>query len=391
MDKRRYLRGVLATIAAVTYIMVAMSPTSAVGAAASGLDPLQVEQAHQRSCQTWLDIHPEPSVLHTQFAKCVDDEQQLIDALTTQPSPSPTDTPSPTTTPSTNPSSPNPSQSPTTLPTTSPPPSTTPPTSPQPSLTTTPPTPSPTPTNPITGAQITTANTGYLAWIGGLGQRCTNPTVYATKVNASTLGNATCVWLQQGINVNAAITLTAARISAETDATGPRLTCNFCTFDAIGDEWAVGGHVTTYRGQLYGASDGVRFYGTNLVQTYVRTHSISAGDHNDGIQAYRATEGGTIIGCNIDGRPDNAPSGVWGNAAIFLADNSTGEVSIRDNYLAGGGYTLRLHEAMRYRVTNNVIVAGSWLYGPLSTTNAVSGAFLEWASNRTSSGTVLNP
>lgn len=57
----------------------------------------------------------------------------------------------------------------------------------------------------------------------------------------------------------------------------------------------------------------------------------------------------------------------------------------------GGGYTLRLHESGYYRVTGNRIETGSYSYGPLTTTNAISGAFLEWSDNKETNGTVLQP
>ena len=272
---------------------------------------------------------------------------------------------------------------------------------PSPSDTATPaPSPTPTPststTNPTTsggsvshGRSITTSNTGYLAWVGANGQRCTDATlkVYSTKVNASQLGNATCVWLQQGLNIDAAITLTAARIDSEVNAEQARLTLNWSTVDATGEDWAVGYKVNTYRSQLVNGSDGVRFDDTNIVESYVRVRQVTSADHNDGVQAYLAGHGGSILRSNIDGRPVNAPS-IAGNAAVFFADNSKGEVVIRDNWLAGGGYTLRLHEACTYRVTGNILSA--WLFGPFTRDNAIPGAFLEFANNTTDSGATIN-
>jgi hypothetical protein len=247
------------------------------------------------------------------------------------------------------------------------------------------------------GSQINQSNTGYLAWVGPLGQRCTNTTlrVYTTKVDASTLGpQATCVWLQKGLNVNAPITLTAARVDAEIltpNGSGHHLIVNWSTITATNADFAIGDHdFDVYRSQLTGASDGVRFDNTNLVEDLITVRQTSSADHNDGIQAYRAGAGGSIIRCNINGRPVNASSGVFGNAAIFLADTSHGSTQIRDNYLSGGGYTLRLHESMFYQVTGNVIAFGTWLYGPLSTDNAVPGAFQEWSNNKLSNNTVLN-
>lgn len=254
----------------------------------------------------------------------------------------------------------------------------------------------------VHGRDINRQNTGYLAWVGGRGERCTDITlkVYTTKVNASALGaTATCVWLKGGINVDAPITLVATRIqSASTSAPviradGPKLTIQWSTIDGGGTNgtYGVGGrNVDVYRSQIFGSSDGVRFEGMNIIESFIRTALTSPADHNDGIQAYMASSGGSILRCNIDSRPGEVNGGS-DTAPIFLADDSQGEAVIRDNLLAGGGYSLRLHEAMKYRVTGNVIVDKTWGVAPVSTENAVAGAFVEWANNTTSTGTVLNP
>jgi hypothetical protein len=246
----------------------------------------------------------------------------------------------------------------------------------------------------VHGRDITQATTGWAAWTGPTGQRCTEATmtVYTTRATASALGaTATCIWLQAGITVDAPITLTAARIDTTVRSDGPALNIAWSVIDGHGAGTdSVGGHnVNVHRSQIVGSSDGVRLEAMTLTEDWIRVLSTDPADHNDGIQAYMASEGGSILRCNIDGRPVAAPVGVYGNAAIFLADSSAGEVEIRDNYLAGGGYTLRLHEAMTYRVTGNVIA--DWGYGPVSTSNAAPGAFVEWVGNVTAAGEVVNP
>jgi hypothetical protein len=346
-------------------------------------DNVAVATAARAGCQAWLVAHPGSNTSQaTRMRNCVADQTAIIAALT---APSPT----PSATPSTSPSaSPTVTAEPTTAP-----PATTPPASPTPSVT---------PTGAVThGSQISPANTGYLAWVGPAGQRCTDAVlkVYTAKVNASTLNaaGATCVWLKAGLNVDVPITLTAARIDVVVRSDGPRLQLNWSTVDGHGDgTYTIGGHnVGATRSQIVGSSDGVRFEQMDLVEDWIRTFSASSADHNDGIQAYQASAGGTILRCNISSRPVNLldSAGVYGTAPIFLADNSRGTTEIRDNYLAGGNYTLRLHESMSYRVTGNVIVDKSWNpgTGPVSTTNAVPGAFLEWDNNTTTAGAVLNP
>lgn len=290
---------------------------------------------------------------------------------------------------------PAPTSTPTVLPTTVPP------------ATTEPPAPTVPPTSPpvvtVThGRDINQSNTGYQAWTGATGEHCTDAalTVYIAKVNASALGDAaTCVWLKAGITVDAPITLTAARIDSIRDSDpvirsdGPKLVVQWSTINGGGTNgtYSVGGHnVDVYRSQIVGSSDGVRFEGMNIVESYIRTALVSPEDHNDGIQAYQASAGGSILRCNIDSRPGEVNGGS-DTAPIFLADNSVGEAVIRDNWLAGGGYTLRLHEAMTYRITGNVIADGTWGFGPVSTSNSVPGAFLEWGNNTTSGGVTVNP
>lgn len=247
----------------------------------------------------------------------------------------------------------------------------------------------------IHGRSITPDNTGYLAWRGPLGERCTDDTltVYATKIRASQITDTTCIWLKQGITVDISTTLTAAKIDTVIRSDGPKLTINWSTIDGHGNgTYSIGGHnVDAYRTQIVGSSDGVRFENMNISECYIRTEFTSDADHADGIQGYQASAGGSIVRSNIDSRAVGAPAGVYGTAAIFMADDSHGLTVIRDNLLAGGGYTLRLHESMTYRVSGNIVVAGSWGFGPLSTDNAVPGAFLEWSGNTTTTGQVLTP
>lgn len=162
---------------------------------------------------------------------------------------------------------------------------------------------------------------------------------------------------------------------------------------AVGD-WCIGPEkVSATRCALEGCSDGIRFDNMDIVECWVRTALQSAIDHNDGIQAFQASAGGSILRNNIDCRPGGDTSNSTTTGAIFLADSSQGETAVRDNYLAGGNGVLRLHESMHYRVTGNRILANSWAAGtgPVSTTNAISGAFLEWSDNQTTDGTVLTP
>ena len=126
----------------------------------------------------------------------------------------------------------------------------------------------------------------------------------------------------------------------------------------------------------------------------MRTKLQSQADHNDGLQAYQAGAGGSLLRNNIDCRPVNGTGdNSTTTAAIFIADASEGTAVIRDNYLAGGNGVLRLHENMFYRVTGNIIENNSWSSGtgPVSTSNSRAGAFLEWSNNTLTTGAVLTP
>lgn len=275
------------------------------------------------------------------------------------------------------------------------------------------PTPTPTPTatasdppsSVTNGSQITTANTGMAAWVGPLGERCTTPKVYTAKVTASSLGaSATCVWFKQGVTFDRDITITAARFDRSIDTNGHTVNLNWVNVDTVSvEDIGIHGEGTfnLYRCTVTGSSDAIRFDGDNVIESYLRVKQASSADHNDAIQAYQASKGGSILRSNIDGRPVDAPSTVYGNAAVFFADNSHGNVDLRDNYLAGGGYTMRLNEAMIYvHVTGNIVaqqvinvkgqIVSGYGYGPVSTSNAVSGAFPDWSSNTLSDGSTLN-
>lgn len=301
--------------------------------------------------------------------------KQCVHALTP-----PTAGPTPTVVPT----SPTPGGTPTVKPTAT----NTPTSGPTPTPTLTPTLNPTTPPGPVVhGRDITASNTGADAYPGG----CAGLTVYTTQVRTSVLGDASCVWLKAGVIVDKAVTITGSRIEGSSGpggvytvwADGPRLTLRWTTVVGTGREVTVAGHVDCYRCQITGGSDGVRFYGTNLVESFVRVAVLTAADHHDGVQAYQSSEGGSVLRSNIDAKPVDGDGGI--TAAVFIADNSRGEYVIRDNWLTGGPYPLRLHESGTYRVSGNVV------NGNVLTNAAVPGAFLEWTGNTYASGGIINP
>jgi hypothetical protein len=247
------------------------------------------------------------------------------------------------------------------------------------------------------GSQITLANTGPAAWRGPNGETCTeaNVRVFTTRVNASALGaEATCVWLRQGINIDADVTLTAARIDAKVSTHPQRrsIVLNYCAINPTTPaDWSLGPeNFSATRCQILGSSDGVRHTGAGtgvLIENFIRVTAEGRQDNNDGVQISGATGGGVILRNNIDVRPMGG--GGRPTVALFIGGGAQGNYEIRDNYLVGGGYALRLNENGFYSVTGNVIELGSYSIGPLNTTNARTGGFLEWTNNRLSDGTEL--
>jgi len=169
---------------------------------------------------------------------------------------------------------------------------------------------------------------------------------------------------------------------------------NYVTINpATPADWSLGdANFIATRCQIMGSSDGVRYSGNNadvLIENYIRVKAQGSLDHNDGIQMYGANGGGVMLRNNIDDRPIGGGGGQ--NGALFIADGAEGTYEIRDNYLAGGNYSLRLHENGFYRVTGNIVEKNSYNFGPVVTDNARPGAFLEWSNNTLSDSAVLNP
>src|SRR6185503_2425061 len=102
----------------------------------------------------------------------------------------------------------------------------------------------------------------------------------------------------------------------------------------------------------------------------------NAGDHADGFQGYYGGTNVKILHNTLDmsGPTQNAPSTV--TAPIFNSDYSKG-ITLKDNLLSGGSYTIRLdddgltQDASKSTVSGNRVVnksagyPGAWVYGPV--------------------------
>jgi hypothetical protein len=138
---------------------------------------------------------------------------------------------------------------------------------------------------------------------------------------------------------------------------------------------------TARRVHMRNVGDAFRVSGSNILieDSYVNLCS-KPGDHSDGIQGYGGGINVTVSHNTIDQR--NAADVT---SPIFFADNSRSAI-VRNNLLAGGGYSLRLHDDNNPDVgpwvaTGNRIVDGSWRAGPVSTVNT-NCATTTWTDNR---------
>lgn len=141
-----------------------------------------------------------------------------------------------------------------------------------------------------------------------------------------------------------------------TDSTvGPPSGCNSEIDAAISYD-----HYTARRVHVRNFSDAFRDSGDDIriEDSYVRLCS-NPGDHSDGIQAYKGGANVVVVHNTVDQRGVRQH-----NAPIFWADESKGSV-LRDNLLAGGTYTVRLH-GTGFTFTGNKIVDNAWQYGPVA-------------------------
>ena len=105
--------------------------------------------------------------------------------------------------------------------------------------------------------------------------------------------------------------------------------------------------------------------------------------HNDGIQGFGEPPRAIISHNTIDTR-GAGPDCTTG--ALFIGNDNPDLVTVTDNLMAGGGYTMRLDAngrngpGGRYdHVTGNRIISDSWGYGPVHVDDC--GTVADWADN----------
>lgn len=260
---------------------------------------------------------------------------------------------------------------PTTDPTTPP---TTDPTTPPTTEPTTPPT-----TPPVVTDYPTATNTGVPAGTvltnsGGMVITTANTVVDSKNITGDIDVRASGVVIK---NSKISGTVTNDNVSSHPSFTiqdsqvGSDTVCSAWGNGAIGIE-----NYTALRVKLVGFSDGFRVAGSNILikDNFVKLCGTDPNAHSDGIQAYGAANGTNInIKHNvIDQRSviDDAQT-----APIFIPvgpnqGNDNINVTVDDNVLAGGGFTLRVFSDTNApftapSVSGNKIVSGTWGYGPV--------------------------
>lgn len=150
-------------------------------------------------------------------------------------------------------------------------------------------------------------------------------------------------------------------------------------------------HYQLARVRVKGCSDGLRASGVvTVTDSYIGPLWASGADHADGVQAYLGAGDMTFRHNRIDGRTQD---GCCMNAPLFFADGYNGTVTLENNWIAGGGYAMRLHENGHYVVTGNRVLAGSYNFAAVT---SLYGIIDSWSDNREISaagvdGAVLQP
>lgn len=130
-----------------------------------------------------------------------------------------------------------------------------------------------------------------------------------------------------------------------------------------GDNGVVFSHYTMRRCNIHNFYDGAKINGNVLIEDcYIHDMYLDNGAHIDGLQNVGGQGDVTLRHNNIDVRPYNVNNDN-GNAAIFFADFPEGTMTIENNLLAGGHYTLQVLDNAEYIVRNNHFVRDSYTYG----------------------------
>jgi len=258
------------------------------------------------------------------------------------------------------------------------------------------------------GREITASNTGHTAYFdSGLGRTVVDGdlTVHTGLVSLSDFvangGTITKRWFKGGLIIDRTnVTIRASKfdggVSGYYSGVHRPFALEWVTIDtpgAAGDNGIQFQDYTAYRCRVGGNSDGAKTNGNvTLTECYLRVEGQDSADHNDGTQNVGGDGPVNVVRCNIDIRPTNGIGAP--NAALFSADNANGLQTWTDNWVAGGGYVMRLYENGTYDVQGNEILNGSWVFGPADRA-VIPSTNVTWGTVRAnvlvdSGGTVLS-
>lgn len=182
--------------------------------------------------------------------------------------------------------------------------------------------------------------------------------------------------VNDNVSTHNAFTIQDSQVGSDT-------VCSTWSNGAIGIE-----NYTALRVKLLGFTDGFRIAGGNVLiqDSFVKLCGTNPDLHSDGIQAYGAAGGQNIVIKHnvIDQR---SVVGEAQTSPIFIPNdgaqqgNQGLQVTVDDNVLAAGGYSLRVFGNLPFTapsISGNKIVDGTWGYGPVDVTCANVG---DWAGN----------
>jgi hypothetical protein len=134
------------------------------------------------------------------------------------------------------------------------------------------------------------------------------------------------------------------------------------------------GEYTATRVHIRGHGDGFRASGNNIKidESYVKLCS-NPGDHSDGIQTYKMGSGLVLNNTTIDQRSATSVT-----APIDIMDPASRDVTITNNLVMGGTYSIYFRNVSGTRVVqNNRVVDKSWIYGPVE----ADCGLINWSGN----------
>src|SRR5690606_22769756 len=84
--------------------------------------------------------------------------------------------------------------------------------------------------------------------------------------------------------------------------------------------------------------------------------------HSDGLQS---VDGGPNVVLNHNTIDMSFSDPGAQTAPVFWSDNSPYPVTVTNNLLIAGSFTIRIHDGSGHIVNNNVVARNKWLYGPV--------------------------